>query len=200
MIRRLLLTFGVAALVVASVRAQETSLESVAASARDKIERIVAAGDAPRGADASAVRTVLTEAEINAYLRIDGREVLPSGIAGPEIRLLDDGRARARAIVDLDAVRRSKTRSWLDPLAYITGSVEVTAAGVVVVEAGVGRARLESATVGGVAVPQSVIDEVLRFYTKSEEWPRGYSLDDPFALPANIRSAVVERERVTIVQ
>jgi hypothetical protein len=107
---------------------------------------------------------------------------------------------RARAIIDLDAVRRSRPRSWRDPLFYITGSVEVAASGAITADEGVGRAQLEAATVGGVSVPRGVIQEVLRFYTKSPQRPEGFGLDQPFDLPANIRSAVVERGRVAIVQ
>ena len=197
---RLVLAVSFAALFALSAPAQQSSRASLADRARDKIDAIAATGAAPRQPRAKAVRTSLTEAEINAYLYVHGPDVLPSGITEPEIRLREDGRVQARAIVDLDSVRRSRSRSWRDPLFYITGSVEVVAFGAVAADDGVGRAELESATFGGVSMPQSVIREVLRFYTRRPERPEGFDLDEPFELPANIRSADVARERVTIVQ
>ena len=96
---------------------------------RTKLERVAGAAETPRPADARPLRTTFTEREINAYLALDGPEFLPPGIAMPRVRLGDDGRVAARAIVDLDAVRRSRERSLLDPLAYLTGAVEVVAEG-----------------------------------------------------------------------
>ena len=104
----------------------------------------------------------------------------------PRVQLGDDGRVRARAIVDLDGVRRSRERSVFDPLAYLTGSVEVVAIGSVEGSDGEGLIRYESATVGGVSVPKTVAQELLRFYTRTEERPRGFAFDEPFALPAGV--------------
>lgn len=200
MTRRFVLIVSFAALFAIAAPAQQSSRGSLADRARDKIDAIAAAGEAPRRRSARPVRTSLTEAEINAYLHVHGPTFLPSGITEPDIRLRDDGRVRARAIVDLDAVRRSRQRSWRDPLSYLVGSVEVIASGAVAADEGLGRAQLESATVGGISLPRSVIEELLQFYTKTPERPEGFDLDEPFELPANIRSAVVERERVTIEQ
>ena len=200
MSRRLVLAVGCAALLAAAAPAQEPSRTALADRARDKIDAVAATGAAPRRPRARPVRTSLTEAELNAYLQVHGPDVLPSGIAEPEFRLGDNGRVRARAIVDLDSVRRSRPRSWRDPLFYITGSVEVVATGAIAADDGVGRATLESATIGGVSVPRSVIREVLRFYTRRPERPEGFDLDGPFDLPANIRSADVARRQLTIVQ
>lgn len=196
---RLVLAVVVAASFVLGAAAQE-SRDALADRARDKIDAIAAAGEAPRPSRAKLIRSELTEAEINAYLDVHGPDVLPSGITRPELRLRNDGRVWARATVDLDAVRRARPRTWSDPLFYVMGAVEVVAAGVVSADEGVGRAQLESATVGGVSVPPVVIREVLQFYTKSAARPGGIDLDAPFELPANIRSAVVERGRVAILQ
>ena len=118
----------------------------------------------------------------------------------PQIRLGDDGRVRARAIVDLDGVRRSRERSLFDPLAYVTGAVEVVAAGRVEGSGGEGLIRYESATVGGVTVPKTVAQELLRFYTTTPERPRGFAFDEPFALPAELRAVSVEGGAATVTQ
>jgi hypothetical protein len=179
--------------------AQEAS-HAAADRARVKIESIVAIGEEPRDPQAAAARTALTEVEVNAYLQVHGPEVLPKSIAEPEIRLGDDGRIRARAIIDLDDVRRSRPRAWRDPLAYVVGSVEVIASGRFAADDGLGRAELESATVAGLSVPKSVVQELLRFYTVTPDRPEGFDLDEPFMLPANIRRVIVRRSHATIVQ
>ncbi|SRR5690606_7007445 len=176
------------------------ALRPLADAAQEKIETIRTLGAASRSPGAPPIRTSLTEAEINAYLAVYGPETLPAGIADPLVELGDAGRVRARATVDLDRVRRARPRGWSDPLAYVTGSVEVVAAGRIVTDRGLGRAELESASVGGVAVPKSVVQELLRFFTASEERPEGFDLDRAFELPGGVQRAVVERGRVTVVQ
>ncbi len=182
-----------------AAQAQEPT-RAEADAMQTKIARVAAAAETPRPANARPLRTTFTEREINAYLALDGPEVLPPGIAMPRVQLGDDGRVRARAIVDLDGVRRSRERSVFDPLAYLTGSVEVVAIGSVEGSGGEGLIRYESATVGGVSVPKTVAQELLRFYTRTEERPRGFAFDEPFALPAGLRAVSVERGAATVTQ
>ncbi len=165
-----------------------------------KLARVAAAAETPRPASAPPLRTTFTEREMNAYLALDGPSFLPAGIAMPRIRLGDDGRVEARAIVDLDAVRRSRERSAFDPLAYLTGEVEVIAAGRIEGSDGEGLILYEAATVGGIAVPKTVAQELLRFYTRTAERPRGFAFDEPFALPAGVRAASVEQGAATVTQ
>ena len=167
---------------------------------RRRSTRVAAAAETPRPANAPPLRTTFTEREINAYLALEGPAFLPPGIAMPRVRLGDDGRVQARAIVDLDAVRRSRERSAFDPLNYLTGAVEVVAAGRVEGSGGEGLIRYESATVGGVAVPKTVAQELLRFYTRTPERPGGFAFDEPFDLPAGLRAVSVERSSVTVTQ
>lgn len=187
-------------LIAAVPPAAQEAPQSAAERARAKIDAIAAIGEAPRDPQAAAARTVLTEVEVNAWLQTHGADVLPRGIDEPELRLGDDGRIRARAIVDLNDVRESKPRAWNDPLAYVAGSVEVVASGRFAADGGLGRAELESATVAGLSVPSSVVQELIRFYTVTPDRPEGMDLDEPFMLPANIRRIAIRRGNATIVQ
>jgi hypothetical protein len=65
---------------------------------------------------------------------------------------------------------------------------------------GEGVLRYESATVGGVAVPKTVAQELLRFYTQTPERPGGFAFDEPFDLPAGLRAVSVERSSATVTQ
>jgi hypothetical protein len=182
-----------------SARAQEPA-RADADAMQMKIDRVAAAAETPRPADLPPLHTTFAEREINAYLALEGATFLPPGIARPRVRLGDGSRVQARAIVDLDGVRRSRERGPLDPLRYITGAVEVVVVGSLEGGGGRGLLRYESATVGGVAVPKTVAQELLRFYTTTPERPRGFAFDEPFALPAGVRAASVERGAATITQ
>jgi hypothetical protein len=182
-------------------QAQQAPTRAEADARQKKIDRVAATAEAPpRAANARPLETTFTEREINSFLALDGPEFLPPGIAMPRARLVGDGRVEARAIVDLDGVRRSRERSLFDPLAYITGSVEIVAVGSIEGSGGEGLIRYESATVGGVSVPKTVAQELLRFYTTTPQRPRGFAFDEPFALPAGLRAISVERGAATVTQ
>src|SRR5262245_37611686 len=93
-----------------------------------KISAIVARGTATP-APKTALRTAVSEREINAYLKFTYREQLPPGVTDPTLTLTGNQRVSGRAIVNLDAVRTAQERSWLDPAAYLTGSLEIQAVG-----------------------------------------------------------------------
>lgn len=174
--------------------------QSEADSAREKLDRIVEYAERRGTGPAPPRRTTFSEDEINAYLAIHGVTLLPDGITDPRIRIGEGDQVTARGIVDLDAVRRSRERAWHDPLAYATGSVEVVATGVISSADGRGVAKVESVTLGGLTVPQTLLEELLQFYTRTPERPQGFDLDEPFALPARIRSLRFEPGRVTATQ
>lgn len=152
--------------------------------------------DGPR----RVLRTVLTEPEVNAYLFWDPDDVLPAGVTEPRLELAGDGRVSARAVVDLTAIRQQRERGWLDPLAYVGGRVPVTASGVIRARGGLATLDLTGATVAGVSVPKSVLQELVSYYTRSPQFPDGVDLDDPFPLPAGIREVRVGTGEATVIQ
>ena len=146
-------------------------------------------------------RTMVTENEVNSYLAYDAQAQLPTGVVEPTVTILGPGRLSGRAVVDLDAVRKSKNpTSLLDPMNYLTGRLPVTATGVLKTSNGVGHFALESASVGGVPIPKLILQEIVSYYSRTAENPAGVSLDDPFALPARIQEIQVERGQAIIVQ
>jgi hypothetical protein len=184
---------------LAPATAEDASRAESAAMA-SKIARMQEIAAHPRPTNAQPVRTAFTDGEMNAYLRVEGTSFLPMGITNPHVSTGDGGRVTARAIVDLDAMRGSQQRSLLDPLAFVSGSVEVVVTGFIVASNGSGTGRFESATIAGIPVPKRVAEELLRFYTRTPERPQGFPLDAPFELPAQIRSVTVDAGRVTVTQ
>jgi hypothetical protein len=165
-----------------------------------KLQQMLEQGEKPRPKTAAPVRTAFTEREVNAYFKHYGPVIMPAGVVDPQVTIFDGGRVAARAIADLDAVRKSKERGWLDPMGYVTGSLEVKMAGKVLGANGVGVLQIESASVGGVAVSKSVLRELVMFYTKTPENPTGFDIDKPFAMPVNIRSFETKLGGATVVQ
>jgi hypothetical protein len=154
----------------------------------------------PAGQRRKPIQTIVTESEINGYLRYRGKDVLPVGVVEPYVFTLGSGRLSGVATVDLDAVRLSKTRGMLDPAQLLRGRVPVTATGVLRSKDGEFRFDLESATVAGLEVPKSLLQELVSYYTRSAANPDGYSLDAPFALTGGIREITVESKRAIIIQ
>lgn len=166
-----------------------------------KLTRIVLFGNTPAAPGRTATQTTeLTDDELNSYLRFHARDQIPAGIVDPTLSALGDGRVGGRVIVDLDAVRAQKQRGWLDPMAYMTGKLPVTATGTLTTKDGVGRFQLESAEVSGITVPKSLVQELLTHYSRTPEQPQGISMDDPFALPSSIKEIRVGKAQSVVVQ
>lgn len=144
--------------------------------------------------------TAVTDAEVNAYLKFLAGSQVPVGIADPMLHGAGDGRITGSAVVDLDAVRTSKKRTWSDPLGYLTGRLPVSAQGTLKTEHGVGRFTLESAELSGVTIPKSLLQELLTYYSKAPDRPNGINMDDPFELPAAIKEIKIGTGNATIVQ
>jgi hypothetical protein len=199
--RRLVLLACVTALAAAplAARQSQTFSRQDADRFRTKLDKITSLGTAT-ARPGGAVSTVMSDTEVNAYLRYHAADQIPAGIVEPTLRALGGGRVSGRAVVDLDAVRTQKKRGWLDPLSYLTGSVPLTASGTLVTSGGVGRFQLEGAELGGVSVPKSLIQELLTYYSRTSENPSGINMDDPFELPAHIREIRVDEGRATVVQ
>jgi hypothetical protein len=167
---------------------------------RNKISDIGRRGDAGQ-ATAPQARTTVTESEVNSYLTLDVADDLPKGVVSPAVTLLGQGRASGQAVVDLDRVRQSiGATSVLNPLSYLRGRLPMVATGTLQSRDGVARLQFESATVSGVPVPKFVLQQIVSYYSRSERFPSGINLDDPFTLPARIREIQVERGQAIVVQ
>jgi len=167
---------------------------------RAKLAFIEETGDHPRDANARPVQTSFTDREINAYLEVYGPTVLPHGLVEPRIDIGGPGRIAARGLVDLDVVRLSRQRDWLDPMAYMSGLLEYIVTGTVTSAHGRALVSLESATLAGIPVPTSIIQELVRYYTTTAEWPSGLDIAEPVDLPASIQSVLFEPGRATVIQ
>lgn len=199
--RRALIAFAaLASLSGPGVAASQVYTRTDADRAALKLNAVVLRGQVEASGPKSGLRTTLSEHEVNAYLIHHGPELLPTGVRHPRLTLLDDGRVETRATVDLDAVRSAQARRWTDPLAYVSGSLELRAVGKIRAAGGRGQFVLEEATIGGVRMPKAFLQEVVSYYSRTETAPRGFELDEPFDLPLHIRQVDLRRGAAVIVQ
>jgi hypothetical protein len=180
------------------IAAEERGTKRDADQFKQKMDAISAFGV---GRSKQSLRTTVTEKELNAYFVFDAQTALPAGVIDPSVSLVGDGRVAARATVDLDAVGKAKgPRGALDPLAYLTGKLPITVAGVLRTTNGIARLDVESATVGGVPIPKILLQEIVSYYSRSSEKPSGVGLDEGFPLPSRIREIQVQPRQAIIIQ
>lgn len=145
--------------------------------------------------------TAFTQAETNSYLKFKAGDLLPTGLTQPELTIIGGGKVAGRAIVDLDVVRQKQSSGgWLDPTSYLTGKLPVTASGKIVTWDGKGKFELERAEVSGVPIPKSFLAQMVNFFTRTADNPKGSSIDDTFELPTAIRRIDVDANRWTVHQ
>ncbi len=143
---------------------------------------------------------VLPEREVNAYLRFQAASQLPPGVTEPHITMTGGGRVEARARIDLDAVAAGRERGVLDPLSYLRGNLPVAASGILEARGGSGRIEVESVRIADLPVPALLLDLLVRFHTRSEAFPLGFDLAEPFELPYRIREIRVAAGEAIVVQ
>jgi len=167
----------------------------------EKMALIQRQGSATTSQSVGARRTRLTEDELNSWFMFRAQPVLPAGVSQPQITIVGEGRLAGQATIDLDAV--SKRRSGggaFDPLSLIGGKVPVSVSGILHTRDGQARFEVQRAEMSGIPVPVTVLQEVLTYYSRSDERPQGVRLDDVFSLPANIRQIEVGQGQAVVVQ
>jgi hypothetical protein len=183
-------TAFVAATLVSVVRG--AGVEPSRADAASMVQKVAAINALGQKPAQKLNRTTVTENELNAYLAYEAKDQLPVGLVEPAISIVGGGRITARAVIDLEAVRKQRaTGGALDATSYLSGRVPIAATGLLRTSDGVGRFELESASVAALPIGH---------YSRTPANPAGIGLDAPFALPARIREIQVEVGRATIVQ
>jgi hypothetical protein len=189
---------GVLVAGVVTAAAQTNVSRDQALTFEKKLQQIIANGEQPGN---HGRETPLSEGEVNSWLRYSAGDQVPTGVTDPAIMIRGQGRLHGRAIVDLDVVRRKNSSGgWFDPRSYLTGRLPVTATGVLETNNGRGKFTLEESTISGIPIPKSFLQELLSYYSKSDDYPNGINMDDPFELPADIERIQVDQGRAVVVQ
>jgi hypothetical protein len=198
---RLSSTVAIVALCAAGVQGADAKLSRQSADSFQHKIMVIAAGERAAVKTAAPRRTPLTEGELNSWFAYHAQPLIPQGVAEPKISIIGNGKLGAEAIVDLDAVaKRKATGAVLDPWGYIGGRVPVSVTGILHTKDGVGRFQLESAEVSGVPVPKTLLQELVAYYSRTENHPNGINMEAPFELPAGISRIEVAQGQAVVVQ
>jgi hypothetical protein len=194
-------TVAIVALCAAGVQGADAKLSRQNADSFQHKIMVIAAGDRAAVKTTAPRRTPLTEGELNSWFAYHAQPLIPQGVAEPKISIIGNGKLGAEAIVDLDAVaKRKATGGVLDPWGYIGGRVPVSVTGILHTKDGVGRFQLESAEVSGVPVPKTLLQELVAYYSRTENHPNGINMEAPFELPAGISRIEVAQGQAVVVQ
>jgi hypothetical protein len=149
----------------------------------------------------TARRTTLTESEVNSWFEFSAQPLLPVGVTSPKVTAVGNGKLLASAVVDLEAVGKKRgSGGALDIWSLIGGKVPLSVTGILHTKDGKGRFELQAADVSGLPVPKTLLQELVSFYTRTADHPKGVNLDDPFELPAKIKQIEVGQAQAVVVQ
>ena len=192
-------------LIVAGVALPNVILHAAAISKQEadlfarKVAQIV--GQADRNEKPGSRRTSVSESELNSWFAYSATPLLPAGVAEPRITMVGNGKVAGKAIVDLDVIaKRKQSGGTFDLWNLVGGKVPVNVIGTLRTKDGQGTFLLEGADISGVPVPKTFLQEVVSYYSRTPNNPRGMNLEDPFALPASIRQIDVGAGQAVIVQ
>jgi hypothetical protein len=164
-----------------------------------KVAQIV--GQADRVQKPGTRRTAVSESELNSWFAYSAMPLLPAGVAEPRVTLVGNGKLAGKALVDLDAIaKRKQSGGTFDLWNLVGGKVPVNVIGTLRTKDGQGSFLLESADISGLPVPKTFLQELVSYYSRTPNNPRGVNLEDPFALPASIRQIDVGAGQAVIVQ
>jgi len=187
-----------AALAIAGSTAPDVLTPQLADAFEKKIVLVQKIADQDSGKPRA---TAFSQAETNSYLKYKAGDLLPTGLMQPELTIIGEGRVSGKAVVDLDVVRQKQSSGgWFDPTSYLTGKLPVTAIGKIVTWDGKGKFELERAEISGLTIPKSFLGQMVNFFTRTADNPKGSSIDDVFELPAEIHRIDVDANRWTVHQ
>ncbi len=199
MLFRSLATLVVTALAVVSLQAAAITRQQSDAFAR-KLALITRHADMTPP-PAKGQRVPFTQDELNSWFAFRSQRLLPAGVAPPTVSIIGNGKLMGDVTLDLEAYAKTrKSAGTLDPWSLIGGRVPVTITGILHTKDGRGRFELQSAHLSGIPLPKSLLQELVTFYSRTPDKPAGIRLDDPFELPASIRTIDIGQGQAVVVQ
>jgi hypothetical protein len=156
---------------------------------------------AEKGRAGARRRTPMSEGELNSWFVYHAPPLLPKGLAEPKLTIVDNRTVVGTAVLDLDAVAKSRaTGGVFDIWNLIGGRLPVTLKGVVRAQGGRGRFDLQSAEVSGISLPPRVVQQLVDYYSRTPSHPEGLRLDEEYELPAGIRDIELSPGAAVVVQ
>ena len=105
-------------------------------------------------------------------------------------------RVHTTGVLDLEKVRdKMPNLSPMNPLYWLSGQVPVLLRGRVLNDDGFASIDWEDVRVGNVPVPISLLHQIVSSTTKSDDYPDGFDVRAPFALPYSVRQVRIQPGR-----
>jgi hypothetical protein len=200
-------TFGAAALATllivlgAALEGRSATVDQATQRAAKSLEaklQILSSNDTQPSASHRAV--VITENEVNSYLKIHSGEFLPMGVRTPSLSFQPE-HAMASADVDFEALSRSypNPSDWGPKVlaAMFKGTQHVTVTAKIQPENAGERVQIESVMVGGMTVPIWLVDYVIQNVLQ----PRyNFDLSKPLPYPDRVTLIVLGSGQVTCLR
>ena len=135
-----------------------------------------------------------TQGEVNSYLNLSYAERLPKGVSDVLVKL-DRGRMQVSGLVNIDRVKGKVEGGGGGLLSFLSGDVPLEATGKVRGKDGFGTVEWESVYLGGMRLPISALEQMVRSATKTVAEPEGFDFHAPFRLPYSVNGLRIEPGR-----
>ena len=146
-------------------------------------------------------RTTVTEGEVNSWFIYRAQPLLPVGVKDPKVVAVGNGKRAGTITVDLEDIgKKQSSGGTFDAWKLLGGRLPVAVTGVLQTRDGKGQFTVEGAELAGIPLPRRILQELVSYYTKTENHPNGVRLDEPFSLPANIKQIQVGQGQAIVVQ
>jgi len=143
---------------------------------------------------------IMTEYEINSYMKVHSGEILPQGVHSPTMKILPE-HASAFADVDFDELSRSYPNpNDMGPkilAAMFRGTQRVTITANLQSEASGVRVQIESVVVGSTTVPKWLVDYVIQNVLQPEY---KFDLSKPLPYPDHVTRVVLGAGQTTFLR
>ena len=151
-----------------------------------------------RPAGAAPVSVVVTQGELNSYINLVLGPQLPAGLHDVEFRL-DGNRIDVRGVADLDQVKAQMgAMSIWNPLTLLSGMVSLEIAGRMKSAGGFGTFEIDDVRIGPVALPPSLLAQLVASATRTQKNPAGFDVLSPFRLPYGLKNVRVQAGRLSL--
>ena len=143
-------------------------------------------------------RVLVSEGELNSYLNLSLGPKMPQGLTDVKVRLEND-RLQANALLDLQQIQgKVKDGGALRLFGLLGGPMPVEFKGRMPNKDGFGQIEVEELRLGAVALPMSVLEQIVASSTRTPDNPQGFDLHSPFRLPYALKKVRLEPGRAVL--
>src|SRR5262249_42821166 len=140
----------------------------------------------------------VSEGELNSYLNLSLGSRMQQGLADLKVRL-EHHPHHATALLDLQQVQgKVKDGGALRVFSLLGGPMPVELKGRMPNKDGFGQIEVDELRLGAVALPMSMLEQIVASSTRTQEKPQGFDIHPPFPLPYALKRVRFEPGRAVL--